>query len=140
MTIIELMREKLENRKDRSAWSRGVNVYAMELLEGLEESINGGWFAAENIGDGAALEKCLLNGAGSWEDYSWGGSSLIYDGDICERLCAPWEIRKTHGGERRPNAREEWLDTQARALYQASRRVKQAAREALEEMQKREVA
>ena len=140
MTIIELMREKLENRKDRSAWSRGVTVYALELLEGLEESIDGGYFDAEYIASPKMLEKAMLNGAESWEQYSWGGSSLIYDGDICERLSAPWEIRKTRGGERRPNSREEWLDTQARALYQASRRVKQTAREALEEMQKREVA
>lgn len=40
------------------------------------------------------------------------------------RLCTPSELRRTHNGERRPNSREEWLDTQARALYQAARRVK----------------
>lgn len=52
-----------------------------------------------------------------------GGCSLIYDSDIAERLCCPSELRKTHNGERRPNSKEEWLDTQARALTQAANRV-----------------
>ena len=130
--IVEAMRENLEARKMRSAWDRGVNEYALELLEGLEESISGGWFDAENIAAPRMLEKALLNGAENWKEYSWGGCSLIYDGDIAERLCNPSELKKTHGGERRPNAREEWLDCQARALFQAAARVKNAAREVLE--------
>ena len=70
----------------------------------------------------------MLNGAQDWEQYSWGGSALIYDGDIAERLCCPSELKKTRNGERRPNSREEWLDVQARALYQASSRVVNAYR------------
>ena len=65
-------------------------------------------------------EEKLLSGAKDWKEYSWGGRSLIYDQDIAERLSSPSELRKTNNGQRRPNAREEWLDTQARALYQAS--------------------
>ena len=68
--------------------------------------------------------EMLLNGADSWGQYSWGGCSLIYNGDIAERLCSPSEFKKCREGERRPNAREEWLDTQARALYQACNRIK----------------
>lgn len=48
---------------------------------------------------------------------------MIYDSDIAERLCNPSELKKTRNGERRPNGREEWLDTQARALFQAANRV-----------------
>lgn len=55
--------------------------------------------------------------------YNWGGSSLIYDADIAGRLCCPSELKKTRNGERRPNSREEWLDVQARALYQACNRL-----------------
>ena len=44
-------------------------------------------------------------------------------GDICKRLCSPSEQRKTKNGERKPNANEEWLDVQARALCQAARLV-----------------
>ena len=54
--------------------------------------------------------------------------SLIYNEDIAERLCTPSELKKTRHGERRPNAREEWLDTQARALFQAYNLIGRLAR------------
>jgi hypothetical protein len=65
----------------------------------------------------------------SWNDYSWCGSSLIYNGDIAARLCCPSELKKTREGERRPNANEQWLDTQARALYQASAKLQRIIKE-----------
>lgn len=107
-----------DNRQERSAWGRGVGVYACELLEDLKEwsEYNNG---AELPKTRAELLKASLNGADDWGQFSWGGSSLIYDGDIAERLCTPSELKKTRNGDRRPNAREEWLDTQARALRQA---------------------
>lgn len=104
----------LRIRRDRSAWDRGVTVYAIDMLEELE--------IIELTAP--TVEKTLLNGAPTWHDYSWGGCSLIYDADIAERLCCPSELRRTRGGERRPNAREEWLDTQARACFQACMRIK----------------
>ncbi len=110
----------LEERKDRSAWDKGVTKYALELLEDLQESIEYNGKHPETI---AECKKMLLNGADNWSQYSWGGSSLIYDYDIAERLCNPSELKRTRNGERRPNSREEWLDTQARALSQATRRL-----------------
>ena len=104
----------LRIRRDRSAWDRGVTVYAIDMLEELE--------IIELTAP--TVEKTLLNGAPTWHDYSWGGCSLIYDADIAERLCCPSELRRTRGGERRPNAREEWLDAQARACFQACMRIK----------------
>lgn len=104
MKTIEIIKQ-LNNVKTRSAWSRGVLYYAYELIEDLEEVNN---------------ESDLLNGAKDWRSFSWGGSALCYDGAIAERLCNASELRITRNGQRRPNAREEWLDTQARALYQAS--------------------
>ena len=104
----------LGSRRDRSAWDRGVTAYAIDMLEGLE---------VEELFP-RTVEKTLLNGAPSWRDYSWGGCALIYDADIAERLCCPSELRRTRGGERRPNAAEEWLDTQARACFQACMRIK----------------
>ena len=65
------IKKELEARKDRSAWSRGVNAYALELLEELRER-------------------------------------------------AAYEGRDPKPGK---ECREEWLDTQARALYQACNRV-----------------
>lgn len=73
----------------------------------------------------------------AWDrgEYSWGGSALVYDGDIAAALCNPSELKKTRNGKRRPNSREEWLDVQARALYQAFRRVYSAIRAARQEVQ-----
>lgn len=122
MKSINTIAEALENRADRSAWNKGVTAYALELLEELEEN-----YTPETITNRAELLDACLNGAKDWAQYSWDGCSLIYDCDIAERLCTPSEIKKTRNGERRPNAQEEWLDTQARALSQAFTRIYRAA-------------
>lgn len=93
----------------KSAWRKGVELYAEELREFLTEN---------NL---AATKENLLNGASTWGDYSYGGSALIYDYDIAERLCSPSELKRKKGGELQPNSRETWLDVQTRALYQAAR-------------------
>lgn len=118
---IDCIRATLEAEPARSAWARGVKEYAAELLDGLEEAIDGGWFDPDNLAAPRLVARALLNGAGDWGQYSWGGCSLIYNEDIARRLCSPSELKKTRDGERRPNAREDWLDTQARALYQADK-------------------
>ena len=106
-----MMKEKIEKalkkEKARSAWKAGVILYAFDILDNME--------------DREVTEKNLLNGAEDWKQYSYGGRALIYDVDICHRLCTPSEIKKTKDGERRPNKQENWLDVQARALYQAVR-------------------
>lgn len=114
----------IEAKKARSAWMRGVKEYAAEVLDSLDDVNN-----LLNNDDYKTINKKLLNGAPSWHDYSWGGSSLIYDEDIAARLCSPSELKLTRGGQRRPNRREEWLDVQARALYQASRAVYESIRQ-----------
>lgn len=119
MTIKEL-RKAIEDEKTRSAWDNDKKVYALELLEDFQED--------QEFYASPADKKALLNGADDWSQYSWGGSSLIYDCDIAERLCTPSELKKTRHGERRPNSREEWLDTQARALYQAANMICRIAR------------
>lgn len=121
--IIETIKKEVEARTERSAWSKGVTAYALELVEGLEEAIDGGYFDIADLEAPKLVERALLNGASDWSQYSWGGFSLIYDSDIAERVCCPSELKKTRNGERRPNSREEWLDTQARALFQACNRV-----------------
>lgn len=125
-TMFEKIADYINTLNCRSAWRRGVRVYALELLEELEEHYSGGYVTDEVFADSKALEKALLNGADNWEQYSWGGCSLIYDSDIAERLCTPSELKRTRGGERRPNRNEEWLDCQARALFQAARMIRKA--------------
>ena len=123
MTNIEKLYQSIESEKQRSAWDKGVTKYALELMEQLGEQINGGYFEELDLTEPKKVRAALLNGAANWSQYSWGGCSLIYDSDIAERLCSPSELKKTRNGERRPNSREEWLDTQARALFQAANRV-----------------
>ena len=56
---------------------------------------------------------------------------MIYDKEIAERLCTKTELRKTDGGQKRPNSQEEWLDTQARALFQAEQIVMDAIKKGI---------
>lgn len=118
--VFEKITAELEARKDRSAWDKGVTLYAFELVEELRERAE---HEGRNPEAGKECREWMLNGADDWSMYSWGGSSLIYNGDIAERLCNPSELKKTRDGERRPSSREEWLDVQARALFQACNRV-----------------
>lgn len=134
-TALQEAAELIKARKDRSAWDKGVTAYALELLQELAELAEGGDLpadAAELLKPRALREK-MLNGAANWKEYSWGGSGLIYDGDIAKRLCCPSELKRTRNGERRPNSSEEWLDVQARALYQAGARVFRAFVAAMKE-------
>ena len=105
-----------------SAWARGVHAYAIELVEWLNDSAD--------LSNEVMLQKELLNGADNWRQYSEGGCALVYDADIAERLCSPSELKRCKGGERHPNARENWLDCQARALAQAALLVRRAYRKA----------
>lgn len=123
----QIIRTIIESQKPRSAWNKGVKAYALELVDELDEAILNGYFAEEDLESPRLLDRQLLNGAEDWDQYSWGGCALIYNADIAKRLCTPTELKKTDNGARRPNANEEWLDTQARALWQASAAVARAA-------------
>lgn len=87
----------------RSAWKKGVVAYAEELLENGSDR---------------------LNGAKDWKHYSYSGCALCYDVDIAARLSNATELKRTNGGLKAPNAKETWLDVQARALYQANELLK----------------
>ena len=123
MTNIEKVYQSIAAEKQRSAWDKGVTKYALELVEQLDEQIRDGYFDELDLSEPKKVRAALLNGAADWSQYSWGGCSLIYNEDIAERLCCPSELKKTRNGERRPNSREEWLDVQARALFQAANRI-----------------
>ena len=113
VTKKQLLAAVSAHKAGRSAWSRGVKAYAIELVEGLNDDTD--------LANEVMLQKELLNGAHSWLQYSEGGCALCYDVDIAERLCSPSELKKNKGGERQPNSRESWLEVQARALWQAHR-------------------
>ncbi len=113
VTKQELLTAVAAHKAGRSAWARGVKAYAVELVESLD--------ASADLSNERLLSKALLAGASDWQQYSEGGCALIYDSDIAERLCSPSELKRCKGGERQPNAREMWIEVQARALWQAHR-------------------
>lgn len=113
--LVKEIKQKLEERKDRSAWDKGITLYAFDLLEIFNDD--------EDLARSPQLEKVILNGADSWGQYSWGGCSLIYNEDIAKRLCSPSEFKKSKNGQYRPNKYEEWLDLQARVLRYAYNRI-----------------
>jgi len=125
-TKFETIQSKIETiASERSAWARGVKDYALELMENLENNPS----LIDEFNDGMPIrEKDLLSGASDWVAYSYGGCSSIYNQDIAERLCTPSELKKARQGERNPNANEDWLQCQARALGQACRLVLLAAK------------
>lgn len=119
MKDIKQIREELNALKTRSAWKRGVKEYALDLLERFEEFA---FYAMAKSEEPPKLDRAtLLDGAENWQEYSYIGNALIYNTDIARRLCAPYELKKTRNGERRPNSSEEWVDVQARALAQAEK-------------------
>ena len=109
----------IENSPARSAWSRGVRSYALDIIEDITE------FSKFNLSNGYELplitEDCALNGAEDWARYATGacGAALICSDDIAARLCTPSELRiyQKRGGDT-----VEW---QSRALFQAWRLISQ---------------
>lgn len=114
MASINKVIAEIRKEKPRSAWSKGVKTYALELLEEVKE-YKGGSFEL----NGSNYRKTLLRGADNWKHFSYSAMTLFYNEDIAKRLSTKTELKITRNGIRKPNAREEWLDTQARALHQA---------------------
>lgn len=121
--MFDFMRNQINAKRCRSAWDKGVRLYALELVDSLEERAQ---YEGRNPADVVEVTAWAQNGAENWRAYSYGGLALIYDGDIAERLCTASELKKTRNGERRPNSIETWLDVQTRALFQAAALVRLA--------------
>jgi len=118
MRTLDLL-QKVENVKVRSAWNKGVKEYAIELLDDAASNRK-----CEEFASLQELKEVILNVAENWMQYSEGGCSLIYNTDIAERLCSPSELKRTKNGMNNPNSRENWVQCQARALFQAWEMIK----------------
>lgn len=123
---IQAVANEVNNTKTRSAWSRGVKAYALEMLESFEEWRKWNEENGESVPE--LDEVTALNGAHDWSAWAYGGCGLCYDYAIAERLCTASELKRTRGGERRPNACESWIDVEARAVVQAWRMITEAVR------------
>lgn len=116
MTKKEIMEEiKSRYEKARSKWEKGVLEYATDLLDYIPDDVT-------------PTETMLLNGARDWNQYSDSGCALVFDQDICERLCTPSEQERKDYGRLSPGIGESWIGTQTRALKQAAEFIKFYAR------------
>lgn len=113
--MIKNLKEK--EKKARSKWGKAVLQDAQWLLENVIEGYDEPYELSE---------KLVLNGAENWNQFSWGGSALVYNGEIAEHYSTPseaknfWGLNKDGGVKRDTNtAGEHLLDIQARALRQA---------------------
>lgn len=124
MKVSNLLQE-IEKINCRSYWAKGVKAYAIDIVESIEykKEVSPRFIKSE-----------LLNGASDWNQYSEDGRALIYDQDIAERLCTPSELKKLTRSDGslkdRPNSRENWIQCQARALFQACELVSNIVRNA----------
>lgn len=123
---IQAVANEVKNTKTRSAWSRGVKAYALEMLERFEEWRRWNEENGESVPE--LDERTALNGARDWSAWAYGGCGLVYDAYIAERLCTPSELRKLQGGTRVPAGAATWLDVEARATFQAWRMIAEAVR------------
>lgn len=117
---IRCLVKTVPQRKNASAWKRGVKFYAIWLIDKLPDDY---CIIFETQGELEKhiknLKKLLLNGAENWYRYSCSGRVYVRYNDIAWVLCTPSEYRKTKGGEKRLNRCESWLVVQAQALLQA---------------------
>ena len=111
MTRDELLQALDELPRGRSAWIRGVRQYAREMVADLDPDTV--------LTRDTAPRRVVLNGAADAREYSYGGSSLIYDSHIAERLCSASELKRKKGGDLPPSRSETWLDVQTRAINHA---------------------
>ena len=133
----------LQNQKPaRSKWNRAVIEDAEEMISEAIDNLRDNpeeaprdltQLTAELLNVGISTLKCWGGDDGHngikdlyqcAHESSWGGSHLCYNSDIARHYCTPSELKRTRDGARRPNAREEWLDVQARAIYQALSKIR----------------
>lgn len=115
---------KAKQQKARSAWDKGVFEYAIEMLEQLGHK-------QEITDPKECFNHCdykTMSVSELAHECSYGACFEIFDEDIAKRLCSPSELKKYYrkdGSFRQTaNARETWLDVQARALKQAHGKIK----------------
>lgn len=96
MKTIESIRNTIQNLKARSAWDKGVKLYALELLDNIDDP--------DALTNERLLYRALLNGAADWKQYSEGGCALCYNRDIAEKALLP--LRTPPRERRRPQAEQ----------------------------------
>ena len=95
MNIEELKNKlKKEQKHARGAYQTAIYQYAFELVDNIADDYTTTAEELEHLENITNLKERALNGAESWNQYSWGGSSLCYDYDILTRLFCPSIVKK----------------------------------------------
>lgn len=122
-----LMGGIMSQKMPRSAWDKGVRDYAI-------------WYILQPISLGVEttpttwtipqIRELILNGAKdyeqpnseyrAWYRYSEGGCALICDIDIAKQLCTPSTFERAKKAIENGTSDGNWIEIQARALYQAA--------------------
>lgn len=126
---IQAVANEVMNNKTRSAWSKGVQAYALDILANFEEWRKWNEENGESVPE--LDERTALNGASDWSAWAYGGCGLVYDCAIAERLCTPSEILRLQyktGAMKQPAPCTNWLDIEARAARQAWQMIAEALR------------
>lgn len=123
---IQAVSNEVMSNKTRSAWSKGVKAYALDILANFEEWQK--FNESEGLECPELDERTALNGASNWSSWAYGGCGLVYDAYIAERLCTPSELRKLDGGAKVPAGAATWCDIEARAARQAWQMIAEAVR------------
>lgn len=116
---IQAVANEVNNTTTRSAWSKGVKAYALDILANFEEWRKWNEENGESVPE--LDERTALNGADNWQHWAAGASGLAESYAILCRLCPPSEIKK---GVRNID----WLEVEARAARQAWRMIAEAVR------------
>lgn len=116
---IQAVANEVNNTKTRSAWSKGVQAYALDILANFEEWQK--FNESEGLECPELDERTALNGADNWRHWAEGASGLAESCAILCRLCPPSEIKK---GVRNID----WIEVEARAARQAWQMIAKAVR------------
>ena len=109
----------LTQEKPRSAWARGVNNIAMDIVAEILEEHDGNDAPHFNRVEDFAHHFYNV----SLREAVDGGCFLCYNYDIAKIFCTPSELKRVKNGGRNPNSRETWLDVMYRGAYQAIRHI-----------------
>ena len=113
----EMIAEAIDNLRDTPEEApRDLTALTAELLNVSVRTLKD-WGGDDGHNGIRSLYQCA-------HESSWGGSHLCYNSDIARHYCTPSELKRTRDGARRPNAREDWPDVQARAMYQALSKIR----------------
>lgn len=108
MTKQDLIKQ-IEQWNPRSAWDKGVKELMFMIVE----------HEGRDFREDFKLFRTLDGLKNLAKEWSYCGELYINDIQIAKQFCTPSELKKVKGGIFPPSSKEQWVDLQSRACYQA---------------------